>query len=117
MIGFLLHSADDSYDVTAVSSAQKAITLMENQSIALFILDYALPEISGVELCRMIRQTDSETPIILYSGMTRELDRHEALTAGATEFLIKPNDLERLVETVSRLMNKRLIIFEEQTFH
>lgn len=106
MIGLLLHFADDSYAVTAVSTAQKALALMESQSVDLYILDYALPEMAGVELCRRIRQTDLQTPILFYSGMAREVDRDEAMAAGATEYLVKPNDLDRLEETVKRLLNE-----------
>ena len=105
MMGIFLHSADNSLEVTAVSTAQKALTLIDNQPIALFILDSSLPEMSGVELCRLIRETDTQTPIIFYSGMTREIDRNEAFAAGANEYLTKPNDLEKLPETAKRLLN------------
>jgi DNA-binding response OmpR family regulator len=117
MFGMMLHLADDSYEITAVSSAQRALALMEKQPIALFILDYHLPEISGVELCRKIRQTDSQTPIVFYSAMSREIDRSEAMTAGATEYLVKPKDLERLVETVKSLLDKSPVISKEQILH
>lgn len=110
LISLMLSLEDDSYAVTAVSTAREALALTESQSFDLYILDYALPEMTGVELCRKIRQTDSQTPILFYSAMAREIDRKKALAAGATEYLVKPNDLERLTETVKRHLNKRVAI-------
>lgn len=110
LISLMLHLADSSYQVTTVSTARKLLDLIESQSFDLFLFDYALPEMTGIELCRRIRQTDSQTPILFYSAMAREIDRNAALAAGATEYLIKPNDLEKLTETVKRVLNKRLTI-------
>ena len=106
MIDLMLRMADDSYQVSTVSTAHKALALQESQPIDLYILDYFLPEMSGAELCRRIRQTDSRTPILFYSAMAREIDREKAMVAGATEYLVKPNDLEKLTETVERLLNR-----------
>ncbi len=106
MIELMLRMDDDSYRVSTVSTADKALALLESQPIDLYILDYSLPEMSGAELCRRIRQTDSRTPILFYSAMAREIDREKAMAAGATEYLIKPNDLEKLTETVGRLLNR-----------
>jgi DNA-binding response OmpR family regulator len=112
LMGLMLKMSNDSYEVTAVSTARKAVDLMENQPVALLILDYALPETTGVELCRKIRENDSNTPILFYSAMGREVDRQEAFAAGATEYLVKPNDLDRLTETVQRLLSQNSSVSE-----
>lgn len=104
MISVLLRVADESYEITTIETAQKALDLIEKQSFDLYILDYALPGMSGVELCRRIRETDSQTPILFYSGMARGVDRQQAMQACANEFLVKPNDLDKFTETVRRLL-------------
>ena len=106
LIGLMFHHAIPAYGFTAVTNASKALAVMRDQPVALLILEYILPEMSGVELCRFIRQTDSRMPILFFSGMAREIDRNEAIKAGATEYLIKPNDLERLTETVKQLLDE-----------
>jgi len=105
MISLMLHLADDSYQVSTVST-QQSLALIESQSVDLYILDYALPEMTGIELCRRIRQTGSQTPVLFYSAMARETDRNEAIAAGATEYLVKPNDLDKLTETIKRLLDE-----------
>jgi len=108
MIGLMLNLADDSYEIMTASTAGKALTLIESQPFDLYILDHRLPVMTGVELCRQLRENNSQTPIIFYSAMAREIDRREAMAAGATEYLVKPNDLDKFTETVKRLLNDTL---------
>lgn len=115
MISFLLGHSDENYAVTSVFTAKEASALIANQTFDLYILDYALPEISGVEFCRLIREKDGKTPILFYSAMSRPVDRELGLAAGANDYLIKPNDLERFTETVKRLLNKRLSSFKRES--
>ncbi|MDQ3323244.1 MAG: response regulator [Acidobacteriota bacterium] len=99
--------SDWKYSVTSCETADIAISLMKKQAFDVYILDYALPDISGVELCEIIRRTDAETPILFFTGKTQEADRKNAINAGASEYLVKPNDLIKLVETVKHLMNEK----------
>jgi CheY-like chemotaxis protein len=106
VISLMLNIADDKYDVTTVDSADKAINLIKGQNYDLYILDYRLPEIDGIELCRQIRQFDTLTPIIFYSGAAYTAERERAIAAGANAYLVKPNDLDNLTETVKLLLSK-----------
>lgn len=105
LMGLLLQQYNEDYGVIAVGTIKKAVDLINDLDFDLYILDYRMPEMSGVELCRLIRQTDTETPIMIYSAMSRDADRLEALNAGANAYLVKPNDLDILNETVERLLN------------
>jgi DNA-binding response OmpR family regulator len=106
VICWMLNLEDERYATTLVSSAFEAITLIENQPFDLFILDYALPEMSGVDLCRRIRCMDSQTPVMFYSAMAGEEARRQALTQGATEYLVKPDDIDEFCPTVKMLLNE-----------
>ena len=106
MMQVMLHLANDSYRISAVSDVQKITALIGGGDVDLYILDYRLPEMSGIELCRLIRRTDRRTPVLFYSGMARAADREKALAAGAAEYLVKPGDLEKLTETVERLLSQ-----------
>jgi DNA-binding response OmpR family regulator len=66
--------------------------------------DYRLGGSDGLEVCRTLRQTDTEAPIMFFTGEARERTRQEALRAGADAYLIKPDDLKILTGTVKRLL-------------
>jgi CheY-like chemotaxis protein len=89
---------------TTVTTAAEALELIARERFDLYLLDNWLPGGSGVELCRKIRQSDKSTPIVFYSGAGLESEREEALAAGAQVYLVKPDDLAALVETVRRLL-------------
>lgn len=106
LVKAMLHFSDLDYKITTAESAKEAIPLMANQSFNLFILDYSLPDISGIELCRYIRKNYPSKPIMFLSAKAYPTDRTTGLEAGANEYLVKPNDLSRLVETIKQLLDK-----------
>jgi len=57
-----------------------------------------MPEISGLELCRRIRELDPQTPIVFYSGAAFERDRKKALECGASDYIVKPIEFDLLAE-------------------
>lgn len=106
LMGLLLERESENYEVIAVNSSEKAVNLLRELYFDLIILDWCLPERSGIELCRMIREADENVPIIFYSAMARPADRVVAKTAGASAYLVKPNDIDELGETVRRLLKE-----------
>jgi CheY-like chemotaxis protein len=107
MMSFLLTLTNSDYQVISAKSAAEALALIEDRSFDMYILDYLLPDLTGVELCSRIRQRDKRTPIMFYSGMTHIIDLESAKAAGANDFLVKPNDLDRFTDTVSEYLNHR----------
>ena len=93
----------DCQTATATTAAE-ALELIGRERFDLYLLDNWLPGGSGVELCRKIRESDTSTPIVFYSGAGLDSEREEALAAGAQAYLIKPGDAAALVETVRRLL-------------
>jgi CheY-like chemotaxis protein len=104
MLRLIFHYDGKSYSFTSVPTPFEALTLIEKKAFDLYIIDYLLPEMDGVELCHRIRLTDKETPIIFYSGMARAVDRLQAIRAGATGYLVKPQ-LDELQNTVEHLLS------------
>lgn len=103
--------SDSDYVVVSAESAEEALLLIEVEPFDLYIFDYRLPRISGVELCRHIRNYDADTPILFSTASARRVEQTEAFAAGATEYLVKPGDLDRLTGTVRRLLNGNPIIY------
>jgi DNA-binding response OmpR family regulator len=73
---------------------------IRKEQFDLYLLDNWLPGGTGIELCREIREQDTTTPVIFYSGAAYDSDRQEAMEAGAQAYLIKPTDIARLIEVV-----------------
>jgi two-component system phosphate regulon response regulator PhoB len=103
LISFVFQKAG--FEVTTCGIPQEGIRLARTNKFAAIILDLWLDGIDGIDICRVIRTFDAETPIIFYTGEGRPQKKQAALEAGAQVFLIKPEGFEHLEETVIRLIN------------
>jgi DNA-binding response OmpR family regulator len=103
MLSLLLKTQE--IEVTCAQSAAQAWLKIKAQSFDLYLLDAWLPQLDGFEFCRQIRQLDSKTPILFYSGAAYESDKQKGFAAGANAYVTKP-DLEGLIETTMDLIEK-----------
>jgi CheY-like chemotaxis protein len=78
-----------------VANAFEALRAVNSKSFDLYVLDYWLPDLSGVQLCREIRKVDPRGPILFCTAAGRDEDRRRALRAGANAYLLKPLDPAR----------------------
>jgi len=92
------------YAVTAAADGREARELISTQDFDLFLLDYCLPDITGVDLCQSIRQLNAHVPIVIYSALDRDIDREKAMAAGASKYLIKPDQLDSLRAELDQLL-------------
>ena len=93
------------YEFHAVHTIASAMELISERPFDLYVLDNWLPDGSGVELCRYIRNHDSAVPIIFTSAIGQRKDIDLAIEAGANRYLVKPYEPDGLVETVKELLN------------
>ncbi|HEV2826766.1 MAG TPA: response regulator [Pyrinomonadaceae bacterium] len=101
ILSLLLNSYE--IDATCVQSAVDAWPLIKGRTFDLFLLDGWLPEMDGFEFCRRIRELDSETPILFYSGAAYDADKQKGIAAGANAYVAKP-DFELLLDTIRGLI-------------
>jgi DNA-binding response OmpR family regulator len=94
------------YEVTSSASVLDALNLAKTCTFNLFIFDSRLPDGSGVDLCKQIRDFDPETPILFYSALAFEADKTSAFGVGAQAYLVKPVDVPELLFTVRELIAK-----------
>lgn len=104
LIRLILQHSNADYHITCVSTPIEGLSLAATRRFDLYLLDYRLTGISGVEVCRTLRQTYIDTPIMFFTAEAHGRERQEAMRAGADAYLVKPNDLKKLTETVKRLL-------------
>ena len=93
-------------EVTLAVRDEEALLLARTNQFDLYLMDNWIPGGSGIDLCKKLRQFDSNTPILFYSGAAFESDKQEAFASGAQGYLTKPVDNDELVEAVFRLISE-----------
>ena len=94
-------------EVTTVGNAHDCLGMLTYRRFDLVLLDSMLPDASGLGLCMSIREFDDEVPVVFYSGRSSSVDKQAAMRAGATEYLVKPNDIDVIPERVWQIINDR----------
>jgi two-component system response regulator RegX3 len=97
---FILTDAFPEDRIDVVNDPDRALELVSHGSYDLYLLDLYLPGTDGAELCRLIKNTNSESPVIFVSGAVRRSDKLVAHAAGGDGFLSKPFDSDELVRLV-----------------
>ena len=91
-------------EVVTGTTIKSGVALAGSQAFDPYLLDSWLPDGSGLDLCRKIREFDTATPILFYSAAAYEMDRTEAIRSGAQAYLIKPSHPGELCSLVASLI-------------
>lgn len=94
------------FDISIAMDGQQAMEMIDSEFFDLFLLDYCLPDTTGIKLCEQIRQLYPDAPIAVYSALDRDIDKQRALDAGATSYLVKPEDLEQIKPFLNRHLSR-----------
>ncbi len=103
------------YNVLLATRGQEALDILSNQKIDLVISDVLMPEMSGLELCKKVKNKieSSHVPVILLTAKGELEDQIEGLEAGADIYLPKPFHPEHLYAHIKRLIATRELIREK----
>ncbi len=104
LIQLMLQISNPDYEITYVLTPDEGLRLAATQRFDLYVLDYRFRGITGIEICRTLRQTQTDTRIMFFTGEAHEQQRQEAMQAGADAYLVKPDHLRNLTETAARLL-------------
>ena len=99
----------EGYEVTAVESGYKAKKLIDKNSYALVISDIKMPDMSGVEFLRYVKNVDPDIPVIMMTAYASAQTAVEALRLGAYDYLTKPFKIEELKANIRNAMEKHLL--------
>ena len=96
------------YSIIKATNGKEAIELIENHSPDLIILDWMMPKMSGIDVCRVLRSR-SETkqiPIIILSARSEDSDKSLGLDTGADDYISKPFSPKELISRVKALLRR-----------
>lgn len=98
----------EGYKVVHTKKGSDALLLIEEEHPDLVILDWMLPGITGIEICRQLRakQETKGLPIIMLTAKGEESDRVRGLHIGADDYIVKPFSISELVARVKALLRR-----------
>lgn len=96
------------YEVIPVSTGALALEALKRQPVDLVLLDLMLPDCSGTELCRLIRQSPSlgKIPILMLTARVEEIDRVSGFEAGADDYITKPFSVRELLLRIAAVLRR-----------
>jgi two-component system phosphate regulon response regulator PhoB len=114
LLAYNLQRAD--FEVEQAFDGDQALTLIAERTPDLILLDWMLPHISGIELCRQIRRRveTANLPIIMLTARAEESDRLRGLNTGADDYITKPFSVEELIARIRAVLRRVRPAFAEE---
>ena len=97
---------DEHYVVTVASDGLEALKKLRHDSFELVLLDWMLPNLSGLEICKRFRATGGITPILMITAKSTLSAKEEGLDSGADDYLTKPFSMRELSARVRALLRR-----------
>jgi len=101
-----LHLKREGYQVTVVEDGEAGLKALDQNEYQLLVLDWMLPHLSGVELCKKLRQNGNQIPVLMVTARAHTSDIVLGLEMGADDYLTKPFDLPVLLARVRALLRR-----------
>src|SRR6185437_4994477 len=98
----------EGYEVTLASDGEEALILVDERLPDLVVLDWMLPKVSGIEVCRRLRSRPEtrNVPIIILTARGEETDRVRGLDTGADDYVVKPFSMTELTARIRAVLRR-----------
>jgi two-component system phosphate regulon response regulator PhoB len=98
----------EGYEVALASDGDEALLMVEEKLPDLVVLDWMLPKVSGIEVCRRLRQKPESrnVPIIMLTARGEDSDRVRGLDTGADDYLVKPVSMSELAARIRAVLRR-----------
>jgi len=110
----ILSDEDSSFEIHEASDGKKGLDLIKNDSYDLVLCDIKMPKVDGIELLQRTRKTNSTIPFIMLTGHGNIETAVESMKLGAYDFISKPPDLNRLINSVRNALEKKELVAENK---
>lgn len=106
----------EGYETICISHGNRVISAVEKSNPSLILLDWMLPELSGLELCRIIRNNPEykNIPIIMLTAKGQEEDKVRGLSAGADDYVTKPFSVPELLARIKTNLRRVTVVASTQ---
>jgi YesN/AraC family two-component response regulator len=94
------------YDVKQAATGAEAVRIVRSQAVSAVVLDYRLPDGSGLEVLSQIRSAQPRVPVVMMTGYGSEALCASALRLGIRDYFPKPLNMDDLLESVQRLVSE-----------
>lgn len=101
-----IHLKDLGCKVTTMHDGAKGFAQTQKSSLDLIVLDVMLPSMDGLEICRRIRAEKNNTPILMLTAKSEELDKVLGLEVGADDYLTKPFSVREFIARVKAIFRR-----------
>ncbi len=107
----------EDYEVALASDGEEALLMVEERAPDLVVLDWMLPKLSGIEVCRCLRASKSspDIPIIMLTARSEEHERIRGLETGADDYLTKPFSVKELLARIRALLRRARPYLTDET--
>ncbi|GAA2283120.1 response regulator transcription factor [Streptomyces atrovirens] len=95
------------FEVTLADDGHTALEALRRQRPDIVVLDVRMPGLSGIEVCRALRDSGDDVPVLMLSGLDEVADRIAGLQAGGDDYLVKPFALQELKLRLRALLRRR----------
>lgn len=96
----------EGYKTELAANGIQALEKINNQSFDLVVLDVMMPEMSGFDVCKQIRQDGNQVPVILLTAKGEEIDKVLGLELGADDYITKPFSLRELIARIKAILRR-----------
>ena len=110
----ILSDEDSGFEIQEASDGKKGIDLIKKESFDLVLCDIKMPKIDGIELLQRTRKTNTSLPFIMLTGHGNIETAVESMKLGAYDFISKPPDLNRLINSVRNALEKKDLVTENK---
>ena len=102
------HLEQSGFSVVSAEDGEQALSAIEQDMVGLVILDLMLPGISGLEVCRLLKQSPrtKDIPVLMLTARAEEVDRIVGLELGADDYLVKPFSPRELVLRIRAILRR-----------
>ena len=114
MLVRILSDEDSGFEIHEASDGKKGIDLIKKESFDLVLCDIKMPKMDGIELLQRTRKINTSLPFIMLTGHGNIETAVESMKLGAYDFISKPPDLNRLINSVRNALEKKELVTENK---
>jgi len=100
------HFVDEGHLVSIANDGSEALKLIDSINYDVILLDWKMPKLTGIEVCKKIRSTNHNIPIILLTALGDISNKVEALNAGADDYITKPFSFDEVYARINAVLRR-----------